>query len=81
MGHEDLQPKSRMQGGNPDPTHMMATAKVRWGFYGAVLVLSVMIYYLVQFRYITEEAPQDQAPAQHSQQQRSGQSPAEQQRP
>lgn len=64
MGHEDLQPKGRMQGGNPDPTHLMATAKVRWGFYGAVLVLSVMIYYLVQFRYITEEAPEGQAPAQ-----------------
>lgn len=45
-------------GAHPDPTHLMATAKVRYGFYLAVLVLSVMIYYMVQFRYMTEEAPQ-----------------------
>lgn len=52
--------KEQLTGGNPDPTHRMASAKVRWIFYLGVLALSVMIYYLVQFRYISEEANKNQ---------------------
>lgn len=52
-----------MMKGHPDPTHMMASSKVRYGFYIAVWVLSAMIYYMVQFRYMTEEAPKRDVPA------------------
>lgn len=52
--------KDKLTGGNPDPTHRMASAKVRTIFYLGVLALSVMIYYLVQFRYLSEEANKNQ---------------------
>lgn len=48
--------------GHPDPTHRMASAKVRYIFYLGVLALSVMIYYLVQVRYLTEELPKKNTP-------------------
>lgn len=55
--------KDKLTGGNPDPTHRMASTKVRTIFYLGVLALSVMIYYLVQFRYISEEGSKQQQSA------------------
>lgn len=52
--------EEQLSKGHADPTHRMASPKVRYIFYLGVLALSVMIYFLVQVRYLTEEAPKKQ---------------------